>query len=73
MTLTIRPIETGDKPAWKPLWRAYLAFYETSVPDAVYDTTFARLISPDHPAQNGLLAVQDGQVAGPRAFHLPPA
>lgn len=64
MTLTIRPIETADKPAWTPLWRAYLEFYETSVPDAVYDTTFARLIAPDHPAQNALIAVQDGQVTG---------
>jgi GNAT superfamily N-acetyltransferase len=64
MTLTIRPIETDDKPAWTLLWRAYLEFYETSVPDAVYDTTFARLISPDHPAQNALIAVQDGHIIG---------
>lgn len=64
MTLTIRPIETDDKPAWTLLWRAYLEFYETSVPDAVYDTTFARLISPDHPAQNALIAVRDGQIIG---------
>ncbi len=64
MPLTTRPIATGDKPAWKPLWQAYLAFYETSLPDAVYDITFERLISADHPAQNGLLALQDGQVTG---------
>jgi GNAT superfamily N-acetyltransferase len=64
MTLTIRPVATGDKPAWKPLWHAYLAFYETALPNAVHDVTFERLISPDHPAQNGLLAVQDGRVAG---------
>lgn len=64
MIMTIRPIETDDKPAWTLLWRAYLEFYETSVPDAVYDTTFARLISPDHPAQNALIALQDGQIIG---------
>lgn len=64
MTLTIRPVETGDKPAWARLWRAYLAFYETSLPDAVYDLTFERLTSSDHPAQNGLIAAQDGQIAG---------
>lgn len=64
MPVTTRPIATGDKPAWKPLWQAYLAFYETSLTDAVYDVTFARLISADHPAQNGLLALQDGQVTG---------
>jgi hypothetical protein len=28
MTLRIRPIETGDKPAWGPLWRDYLVHPE---------------------------------------------
>lgn len=64
MPLTIRPIETGDKPAWAPLWRDYLAFYETTLPDAVYDVTFMRLTSPAHPDQNGLLALRDGQAVG---------
>jgi GNAT superfamily N-acetyltransferase len=64
MALTIRPIETGDKPAWAPLWRAYLAFYETTLPDAVYDLTFERLTSAAHPDQNGLIAVQDGGAVG---------
>ena len=64
MTLTIRPLETGDKPAWAPLWRGYLDFYETILPEAVYDVTFARLTSPDHPDQTGLIAVLDGQAVG---------
>jgi len=64
MSITIRPLETGDKPAWAPLWRAYLDFYETALPETVYDTTFARLTSPDHPDQNGLLALAGGRAAG---------
>lgn len=64
MSLTIRPLETGDQAAWAPLWRAYLDFYETALPDAVYDTTFARLVSSDQPDQNGLLAIEDGQAVG---------
>ena len=64
MSLTIRPLETGDKPAWIPLWRGYLDFYETVLPDTVYDVTFARLTSPDHPDQAGLLAVEDGRAVG---------
>ncbi|MET4103849.1 GNAT superfamily N-acetyltransferase [Roseovarius sp. MBR-78] len=64
MTLTIRPIETGDKRAWAALWRAYLAFYETTLPEAVYDITFARLTSPDHPDQGGLLAEMAGVPVG---------
>ncbi|KJS41626.1 MAG: GCN5 family acetyltransferase [Roseovarius sp. BRH_c41] len=62
--LTIRPIEAADRPAWGDLWRAYLDFYETTLPETVYDTTFARLLSPDHPDQNGLIALLDGRAVG---------
>lgn len=62
--LAIRPIEPADRPVWGDLWRAYLDFYETVLPDAIFDTTFARLLSPDHPDQNGLLAVLNGRSVG---------
>ncbi|PKQ13103.1 MAG: GNAT family N-acetyltransferase [Alphaproteobacteria bacterium HGW-Alphaproteobacteria-1] len=62
--LIIRPIEFTDRPVWGDLWRAYLEFYETALPDTVYDTTFARLISPDHPDQNGFTALLDGRAVG---------
>lgn len=62
--LTIRPIEPADKPAWVPMWRAYLEFYETTLPEAVYDETFARLCSADHPDQNGMLALVEGRPVG---------
>ncbi|WP_297768097.1 GNAT family N-acetyltransferase [uncultured Roseovarius sp.] len=62
--LTLRPIEARDRPNWGELWRAYLAFYETVLPDETYDITFARLISPQHPDQNGLLAVREGEPVG---------
>ena len=41
--LTIRPIQPADYADWRRLWTAYLEFYETTVPDEVYDTTFKRL------------------------------
>lgn len=62
--LTIRPIEPADKPAWVPMWRAYLEFYETTLPEAVYDETFARLCSADHPDQNGMLTLVEGRPVG---------
>lgn len=64
MTLTIRPLQDRDQPAWRDLWRAYLEFYETSVPDAVYETTFARLIDPDTPRQQAFLALQGDTPVG---------
>ncbi|MEQ8291001.1 MAG: GNAT family N-acetyltransferase [Roseovarius sp.] len=63
-TVTIRPLDPADKPQWSALWKAYLEFYETSVAQEVYDTTFDRLCSPDHPDQNALLALVDGTPVG---------
>ena len=64
MTLTIRPVTAADESDWRRLWTAYLEFYESGVPEAVYRTTFARLLDPARPEQNGLLALRDGQAAG---------
>lgn len=64
MQTTIRPIEPADRPAWAALWKAYLEFYQTSVSDAVYDTTFDRLCDPGHSNQNGLLALQGDTPVG---------
>lgn len=64
MTLTIRPITAEDKPVWTPLWRAYLAFYETELSQAVYATSFARLIDPKVVSYQGLLAWQGTRAVG---------
>ena len=63
-TVTIRPLEPADKPHWAALWKAYLEFYEASVAQEVYDTTFDRLCSRDTPDQNALLALVDGTPVG---------
>jgi len=62
--LVIRPLTAADKPAWRALWTAYLTYYETSVPEAVYDSTFARLLGDDSHDFNGLLAVLEGRPVG---------
>ena len=43
----VRPLRASDKARWAALWSDYLAFYETSVSDAVQDSTFARLLGDD--------------------------
>lgn len=63
-TLEIRPIGPDDAAEWRRLWRAYLAFYETELPDDVYDATFARLLSGRAGEFHGLLALVDGQPVG---------
>ncbi len=55
-TASIRPLRREDEAAWRRLWRAYLAFYETELPEAVYATSFARLVDPEITDYRGLLA-----------------
>jgi GNAT superfamily N-acetyltransferase len=64
MPLEIRPIIPADETDWRQMWTAYLEFYETTVPDEVYETTFGRLLDPARPTQNALIAVQDGRAVG---------
>ncbi len=44
------------------MWRAYLAFYDTVLPDAQYEDTWARLLHDT--AIHGLAARRDGTVIG---------
>jgi GNAT superfamily N-acetyltransferase len=47
--VVIRPVGSGERVAWQPLWKGYLDFYKASVPAEVYETTWARLHDPDEP------------------------
>lgn len=62
--LEIRPITADDEVDWRRLWTAYLAFYETELPEAVYRSTFARLTGGRAGEFEGLLAVLDGRPVG---------
>jgi len=63
-TLVIRPVLRADAADWRRLWRAYLEFYETEVSDAVYETSFARLLGDDPQDFHGLIAEVDGRSVG---------
>ena len=64
MTTMIRPLRAADEEVWRRLWTAYLEFYETSVSEEVYRTTFARLLSDDPREFRALLADRDGETVG---------
>ncbi|GIT90600.1 GCN5 family N-acetyltransferase [Jannaschia pagri] len=55
-TVTLRAIGPADRAVWTPLWRAYLAFYDTVLPTDAYDAAFAQLLSDDPAAFRGFLA-----------------
>ena len=62
--LTIRQITANDELEWRRLWSLYLDFYETSVPEIVYRTTFARLLSGEPNEFRGLIATRGDRSVG---------
>jgi GNAT superfamily N-acetyltransferase len=64
MSVQIRPLQTSDETEWRRLWTAYLAFYETTVPEEVYQTTFARLTSGTIHEYRGFIAELEGKPVG---------
>lgn len=62
--ITIRPLRHEDRARWDVLWTAYLAFYETSRPEAHFDLQFSRLLGDDPRDFNGLVAEVEGGVIG---------
>ena len=63
-TTTIRPLSAADEADWRRLRTGYLEYYETSVPEDVYRTTFARLLGDDPQNYHGLVAEQGGKLVG---------
>lgn len=63
-SLTIRALRADDESEWRDLWTAYLEFYETSVPDEIYQTTFSRLMGNDPQDFSCLVAEQGGKLVG---------
>lgn len=61
---TVRPLAREDHADWRRLWTLYLEFYETSVPQKVYETTWERLFTDDPNEFNCLVAEQDGKLVG---------
>ncbi len=62
--LDIRPLCAQDEPQWRRLWTAYLEYYESTVPEDVYRSSFARMLSDDDNEFRGLFALLDGQPIG---------
>ncbi len=62
MSVGIGRFGPDDRPRWTELWRAYLEFYETTLPDAVYDHTWSRLQTDR--ALHAFAARSNGQIIG---------
>ena len=62
--LTIRTLRAEDKDQWAEMWRDYLAFYETTLPENVYESTFCRLLGDDPQDFSCFVAEQEGVLVG---------
>ena len=62
--INIRSLKDSDKHDWRCLWTAYLEFYETTVSEEVYETSFARLLSLGDNEYKCLIAEIDGKPVG---------
>ena len=63
-SITIRPIQPDDYAQWAELWRGYLTFYETTLPDEVYRSSFDRMLGDDPRDFSGMLALDGDRPVG---------
>ncbi len=65
--VVIRPVQSADFAAWKPLWDGYNAFYgrsdSTALPEQITRTTWARFLDAGEPV-HALVAESGGQLLG---------
>ncbi len=57
--IEIRPVTAADQAVWHPLWQAYLK----ELPEAIYQSTWQRLLDPAE-TTHAALAWQDGKAVG---------
>ena len=60
--MEIAALQAGDRSRWTELWRGYLAFYNTELPEAVYEATWSRIL--EDAELHGLAARADGRIVG---------
>lgn len=67
----VRPIVASDKAAWLKLFRDYIVFYKASVPDAVIDETWRRLVNQEDNMMALIAGDEEGAALGIAAlvFH----
>ncbi len=63
-TIDIRPVTAKDEAIWRSLWPGYLEYYETQLPEEVYQTSFQRLLGNDPHDFHGRIAWIDGRAVG---------
>jgi GNAT superfamily N-acetyltransferase len=63
--IIVRPLAQEDWGQWRILWRQYLEFYETTLSEEIYESSFARMLSGSPHEFEGIVATNDtGELVG---------
>ena len=62
--LVIRPLRASDEAEWRRLWTLYLEYYESTLPEEVYRSSFDRMLSGEVNEYRGMLAIRGDQPIG---------
>lgn len=62
MPVEITPLRPEDRARWTELWRGYLDFYKTTLPDEIYEETWQRVLHDT--VLHGLCARGDRGIVG---------
>ena len=60
---SIRELRASDKPSWLIMWRGYLEFYETDIPEEQTELTWSRLLDNEF-NMHGLVIEDSGAICG---------
>ena len=63
-SIVVRPLQQSDRADWRRLWTAYLAFYQTTLPDEIYTVTWRRLFDGGEFEPRGFIAIADSKAVG---------
>lgn len=63
MGVSVRPVRRDDKANWARMWEQYLAFYETSRSQEVFETSWGWIMDGAH-GMHSAIAEVDGRALG---------
>jgi GNAT superfamily N-acetyltransferase len=62
--MSVSTLTKADWTQWQNLFRQYIAFYQTSIPEPQYENTFNRIIDPKGDLHAFAIREEDGTLSG---------
>lgn len=62
--VSVAAATVADETEWHALWRAYLRFYKTHLPDGITRATWRRILDDGHPFRCFIAREADGAAVG---------